>query len=792
MNPASTRKETFFCLMVWWGMIAFIHPLSAQLTIDWDRTFGGAGWEELNGMALTPDFGYLFCGTTFSNQSFDVTEPNRGVGDFWVVKTDSAGTLLWQHRYGGDGWDRLWAAIATSDGGFLLGGESDSNAGTGEKSENSKGGLDYWIVKIDENGLYQWDKTIGGAGQDTLFGIVETDDGYVLGGFSGSYPEAGSDKTAPNYGNADFWVVKLSKNDRTILWDKTFGGNDRDQLFSMKGTPDGGLILGGSSRSAPGTGTKTAGFYGLNDMWLVRLDAAGNQLWDRSYGGDGEETIQDILQTSDGGFLLTGQSSSTPGSGPDKQSPNFGHWDYYVVKTDADGNVEWERTFGGEGTDLGYGALENGIGNFLVSGVSASLPNTGGGNKTAPLIGNTANDFWMIYLSPAGDLIWDMSFGGNNIDSPPELHVAHNGGYVFGGHSSSNASPTKSENSKGLNDFYVIKTKCPVFLNIEDIVNTCQDEPITLNVQIEECPNCVYYWNDGYEGPTRTLPNDILEAEYEVTAVHEDGCSVSDGFKVLLAPSPQQILVDMAPITCFNESDGMISVLGAAGGTPPYRFIMDDTNFVAPTDFYALPPGDYYLTVVDTNECTTDTLIHFEQPQEPLVSLPGDLTLEWGDSVQIQALVNPVVTDFEWRQTEVLSCLDCLEPYAFPLQTTTLGITVRDANGCEKTDQMTIRVVKNLAVYIPNAFSPNGDGLNDYISVYGNRTVRRVKSFLVFDRWGQLMFENHDFPPNVEPAGWNGRFEGKDRKPGVYVYWAEVEFIDGTTELLKGDVILTR
>lgn len=157
MNTIMTNKPKIFRLLPLLICLAISFQGLTQLTIEWDKTFGGSGWEELNGSVLTSDHGYLFCGTPFSEPSFDISKPNRGIGDFWVIKTDSSGTKLWKNRYGGTSWDRLWTAISASDGGFLLGGESDSNAGDNndEKSGNSKGGLDYWIVKIDALGNYE-------------------------------------------------------------------------------------------------------------------------------------------------------------------------------------------------------------------------------------------------------------------------------------------------------------------------------------------------------------------------------------------------------------------------------------------------------------------------------------------------------------------------------------------------------------------------------------------------------------------------------------------------------------
>lgn len=795
MNPFTTGRAQvrwLFCLST---ILLFQNFSISQLSIEWDKTFGGIGWEELNGTVLTDDFGYLFCGTTFSNQSFDVGEPNRGVGDFWVVKTDSAGTLLWEHRYGGSDWDRLWTAIECSDGGYLLGGESNSNAGNGqnEKSEDSRGGHDYWIVKIDSEGIYEWDKTIGGTGQDTLFGLAEVADGYVLSGFSNSPPDPSTEKSAPNRGKADYWVVKISKHDRNVMWDRTFGGDERDQLFVMKPCVNGGFVLGGSSESQQNTGNKNSPLYGLNDMWIVKIDANGNLEWERTFGGDGEETIQDILITSDNQYILCGQTSSLPGTGVHKTSQHYGHWDYYVVKISENGDYVWDRSYGGEGTDLAYAMVENEIGNILISGVSSSLPNTGGGNKTAELIGGGANDFWMVYVNASGEeVIWDMTFGGNSIDSPPELHHAHNGGYVFGGHSSSNLSETKSENSKGLNDFFVIKTNCPISLDLPDITNHCKETPIQVDATIEDCVNCQYYWDDGFVGPIRDIPNDNINATYEVTAFHEDGCDITESFEVHLVASPEELILDHLSISCFGEADGAISLIDIEGGSAPYLFKMNGLEFSEPTDFYNLPPGDYLIEVIDSNACSHDTIISLTQPQEPIVSLPPDLTIDWGDSVQIQALVTPNVTSFEWGNPSIITCKNCLEPYAFPLTTSTLNIQVEDENGCMTSDEMTIYVVKNLAVYIPNAFSPNGDGQNDFFAIYSNNSVRQVLDLKIYDRWGQLMFENEDFPPNTEPQGWDGKFLGKFMKPNVYVYWVEVEFIDGTTQFFEGDIHLIR
>ncbi|MCR9286958.1 MAG: hypothetical protein NXI23_06145 [Bacteroidetes bacterium] len=439
-----------------------------------------------------------------------------------------------------------------------------------------------------------------------------------------------------------------------MIWDKTFGGNGRDQLFTMEITQDAEILLGGSSSSDPNAtssvnGNKYAPFYGLNDMWLVKID--------------------------------------------------------------QDGNLIWENTYGGSGTDLSYAVIENNAGNFLISGVSASFPNTEGGNKTAPIIGNTANDFWVVHIIPDGqEILWDMTFRGNDIDAPAELQLAPNGGYIFAGHSNSLVSDTKSEDPKGANDFFIIKTQCSINLNLNDIQDICSNEVIELDLAIDQCIDCEYYWNDGYQESSRTLPNGILNSTYSITVVNKDGCSNSDQFDVNLFPSPEQLILDNLPISCFGDSNGVISVLGVDNGKAPFRYEINEQEFFEPRDFNNLDTGDYYLSVIDFNECKTDTLIALTQPEEPLVSLPDDLTIAWGDSIQIQALVNPVVSNFTWSNPTILSCDDCLRPYVSPFQTTSINITVKDKNGGEHNNEMIINVEKNIAIYIPIAFSPNGDG----------------------------------------------------------------------------------
>jgi hypothetical protein len=212
-----------------------------------------------------------------------------------------------------------------------MGGSSDSPA-SGNKSAANFGSTDFWVVKIDAAGNKMWDAAFGGTALDILYNLQQTKDGgYILRGYSTS--GINGNKTGTNYGTAgsdgDFWVVRLDGNG-TKLWDKTFGGNDDDGISALQELAGGGFILAGNSLS-PVSGTKTSPNYGGYDFWLVRLNAAGNPLWDHSFGGSTDDGFDfpRVLQTSDGGFIVGGESLSTVSG--NKTILNYGGRDFCVV-----------------------------------------------------------------------------------------------------------------------------------------------------------------------------------------------------------------------------------------------------------------------------------------------------------------------------------------------------------------------------------------------------------------------------------------------------------------------------
>jgi hypothetical protein len=219
--------------------------------------------------------------------------------------------------------------------------------------------------------LKQWDKTIGGdSGSDQLYAIRQTiDGGYLLAGNSASAPGANSDKTQPSQGLDDYWIVKLNRNGIKV-WDKTYGGNNSEFLTCLDLTQDGGFILGGYTKSGLG-GDKTQGSRGQFDYWVVKLDSLGNKIWDSTIGGNADDYLNAIKQTSDGGYILAGTSNS-PISGEKSQAARNYTEDYWIVKINSVGTKVWDKTFGGNFEDVLYSVQQTADGGFILGGGSRS------------------------------------------------------------------------------------------------------------------------------------------------------------------------------------------------------------------------------------------------------------------------------------------------------------------------------------------------------------------------------------------------------------------------------------
>jgi hypothetical protein len=400
----------------------------ATASFEWERAFGGTNADFASVVKPTSDGGYAVGGYSYSDPSGDKSGASFGNGDFWIVKLDANGNKQWDASFGGSEFDRVTALQQTRDGGYVIGGTTFSGV-SGNKSSGNFGNADFWIVKVDANGAKQWDKTFGGSEADELRALQQTsDNGFVIGGVSSS-PVSGS-KTSGRFGGntPDYWIIKLDANGNA-QWDRTFGGAEADELNDLQQTSDGGYILAGHSFSSI-SGNKSAGTFGTNtsDYWFVKLDAGGNKQWDKSYGGNDSEQLFSAQQTSDGGYILGGSSYS--GISGNKTCGNNGSHDFWAVKVDGAGNIQWNNAFGGSDADELQSVTQTSDGGYVLGGHSMS---TASGSKTSTSSGSESGDYWIVKLDSTGAKQWEQSVRGSFSGEVLRLQSTRENGFVLAG-----------------------------------------------------------------------------------------------------------------------------------------------------------------------------------------------------------------------------------------------------------------------------------------------------------------------------------------------------------------------
>ena len=419
------------------------------LVKQWDYRYGGLDVDWFNAFQQTNDGGYILGGESMSNVSGDKTQPSWGDYDDWIVKINSLGIYQWDKRFGGDNDDRLNALQQTTDGGYILGGSSRSGI-TGDKSETSRGVIDYWVVKIDSLGIKQWDKRFGGNKIEELFSLEQTaDGGYILGG--DSYSGISGDKTQPNWDaslySPDYWIVKIDSSGG-LQWDKRFGGTGYDELRSIHQTKDGGYIMGGFSNSGIG-GDKTQPNWGYSDYWIVKTDSAGNYQWDKRFGGTEDDGLNSLQQTSDGGYILGGISQSDISG--DKTQPTWGSFDYWIIKIDSIGNQQWDKDFGGTYVEELFN-IQKINGGYFISGSSYSPIS---GDKTEDNLG--VEQTWILKTDSLGNKEWDRTIFTTGHDEVSMGLQTSDGCYAMALTTDANAGGYKTQPNWGSQDYWIIK-----------------------------------------------------------------------------------------------------------------------------------------------------------------------------------------------------------------------------------------------------------------------------------------------------------------------------------------------
>ncbi len=369
----------------------------ARAATTWSKAYGGAGYDIGTGETVqTSDGGYAVSGDTNSS--------GAGGLDILLFKVDAMGNMLWSKTYGGNSDEISGDMCYTRDGGFAINGGTYS-FGVGNE--------DFWLVKTDANGNMQWNKTYGGTGLDYAMHIVQSSDGgYALLGYTNSSGD----------GDRDFWLLKTDTNGN-LLWNRTYGGNGSDSAAGLVLSGDGGYVMSGFTNSFGAGG---------NDVWVVKADASGNIVWNRTWGGNGTDNGYDLCQTSDGGFAFTGYTTS------------FGGYKVFLVKMSTNGNIQWNQTYAPSATNIALHLIQTSDGGYAMVGWNYA----------------NGQDFLLVKTDANGNLQWTNSYGGPKLENAYAVLQSSDGGYLLTGNTASFGA--------GSYDVWLVKTDSFGTLTIAD------------------------------------------------------------------------------------------------------------------------------------------------------------------------------------------------------------------------------------------------------------------------------------------------------------------------------------
>ncbi|WP_367390691.1 gliding motility-associated C-terminal domain-containing protein [Lewinella sp. LCG006] len=310
--------------------------------------------------------------------------------------------------------------------------------------------------------------------------------------------------------------------------------------------------------------------------------------------------------------------------------------------------------------------------------------------------------------------------------------------------------------------------------------------------------NFSYQWssNDGslLGNGTNLLDSTQMAGTYTLTVMNNaTGCANTDSVTVILQGMPISGLdVDFVSPPCFGDQSGSISINEVMGGSPPYLYQINGQGFSQLSFFEDLLPGNYQVQVVGSEGCQWEESITLTAPLPLGLNLGQDLDVTLGDSVVLTPEPTRPISTWKWNAPGLLSEDAPFMPIITPLETQFILLTVTDENGCTATDTLRIFVNNLSRVFIPTVFSPNGDDNNDYFTLYAGDEVAEIESLRIFSRWGNMVFEQDNFPPNAPTLGWDGTLWGEPLNPAVFVYYARIRYTDGSTELITGDVVLMK
>jgi hypothetical protein len=536
------KRKGLLAALIFFGFAAIA---SAEVEVEWEKTFGGSSYDIGYSLCPTSDGGYVITGYCGSDG-----------GDVYLVKIDAEGTEVWEKTFGGEDSDWGTSVRETSDGGYII---------VGGTYSYGAGAEDIYLIKTNVSGDLAWKKVFGGVNPDWGSAVRETSDGgYIIAGGTYSYG-AGKD---------DLYLLKTDAQGNKV-WEKTFGGSDEDWGNSVCESPDGGYLIAGYTEP-----------FGADseDVYLIKTDAQGNKEWEKTFGGTDDDWAHSLCPASDGGYIIAGGTYSS----------GAGSKDIYLLKINASGNREWEKAFGGSFWDDAHCVRPTTDGGYIVAGYTESLK-------------SNSLEAYLIKIDAYGNKLWDKAFGGDYWDEAHSVQETTDGGYVIAGYTNSFGA--------GGGDVYLAKLIPGAALNQPPVADANNPYEADVNrILLDIDPNTL---NLGSQG--RWVTAYIREDPTSTADIQLDGWGSSDP--------------DGDPLTYLWTI------------TDPYGNIVETAT--GPDPVVTLGPGNYDLTLV-VNDGEVDSESDLTTITVYLIDLaalePGGLYLnnipgEWGEFLNPELMV---------------------------------------------------------------------------------------------------------------------------------------------------------
>lgn len=642
MNIINKNSGKKYCLILFAFLVVFINNSYSQGSSPiWirDYAWGGDSSDICKDVIETTDeLGLVVAGHTDSSSTNEQNRNTNGNSDFWALEEDTLGNLVWNQIYGGDSAELFSKIVQVSDG-YLLTGSSASGV-SGNKSSGNRGGFDYWVVKVDKNGVKQWDRNYGGDKNDFLVTAKLLNNGnVVLGG--NSISDVGGDKSDAQIGKNDYWLIVISASTGDVVWDITLGGDEDDYMTSVH--VDGGVFVGGYSNSDI-SGNKTQDSYGGYDYWIVKLNQLNGLLeWETTVGGAADDFLIELSGNERNKSFYAGGTSNSGVSGV-KTSGNSGGSDFWLLNLDSIGGTKWEINLGGTGTDVLTAMVSSPEGAVIVGGYSNS-----GISGTKTTSNNGGFDYWIVKVDTLGSMYWERTYGGSNDDTLTSIYIRCDRGLYLGGHSTSGISGDRTYSNRGDQDYWVINLDVPT---IPDFLaaNHCYGTVMHFFDNSEIWPDeWTWDFGDPLSGNNSSIEQHPLHqfsspGDYDITLTIKEGCQNDTVITKSLTVYENRILgkadLGRGKTICYGETlvlknnknielPNDVTYLWGTGETAP-EVVIDSV-------------GKYYLSLT-SGQCTDVDTVEIDHC--PIIFAPNAFTPNADGTNELWGLKGVGIRDF--------------------------------------------------------------------------------------------------------------------------------------------------